>query len=202
MGIEGVAFDGPEGVSPSFVESLYRQYRADSSSVEASWQHYFSNIEAGVSGPSWVNPNWPPSTTDALTAGLDPTQMEPAAKPSKGAPAAAAPAAAPAAPAPAASGDMSQAEIERRAVESMRALMLIRTYRVRGHLLANLDPLGLSMREEPADLTPEWHGFTEADMDREVYLGGFLGLQRATPDRKSTRLNSSHNSESRMPSSA
>jgi len=178
MGIEGVAFDGPEGVSASFVESLYRQYRADSASVEPSWQTYFQNIEQGVSGPSWANPNWPLATTDSLTAGLDPTQMAAAPKPAKSAPtpaAAAAPAARPAVTA------VSTAEIEQRAVDSMRALMLIRTYRVRGHLLANLDPLGLTKRDEPADLTPEWHGFNAGDMDREVYLGGFLGLDRATP---------------------
>ena len=178
MGIEGVAFDGPEGVSPSFVENLYRQYRADSASVEPSWQAYFANVEAGVSGPSWANPNWPLATTDALTAGLDPTQMEAATKPAK-APPPAKPA--PGAPAPAGWSAPSASEVESRAVDSMRALMLIRTYRVRGHLLANLDPLGLSVRDEPADLAPEWHGFKEADMDREVYLGGFLGLERATP---------------------
>ena len=55
-------------------------------------------------------------------------------------------------------------------------MMLIRTYRVRGHLAANLDPLGLSKHEMPADLTPEYHGFSDADIDRPVYLGGTLGL--------------------------
>ncbi|MBX4390510.1 hypothetical protein K4H03_30980, partial [Mycobacterium tuberculosis] len=55
--------------------------------------------------------------------------------------------------------------------DSLRALMLVRTYRVRGHLAANLDPLGLSKQDLPADLTPEYHGFTEADMDRPIYLG-------------------------------
>src|SRR3546814_5519653 len=59
-------------------------------------------------------------------------------------------------------------------------MMLIRTYRVRGHLAANLDPLGLSQRELPADLTPEHHGFTGDDLDKPVYLGGTLGLETAT----------------------
>src|SRR3546814_2080481 len=59
-------------------------------------------------------------------------------------------------------------------------MMLIRTYRVRGHLAANLDPLGLSQRELPADLTPEYHGFTGDDLDKPVYLGGTLGLETAT----------------------
>ena len=68
----------------------------------------------------------------------------------------------------------------RRRGDSIRAMMLIRTYRVRGHLAADLDPLGLSKHELPADLTPEYHGFSGADLDRPVYLGGTLGLQWAT----------------------
>src|SRR3546814_8938723 len=63
------------------------------------------------------------------------------------------------------------------AADSIRAMMLIRTYRVRGHLAANLDPLGLSQRELPAELTPEYHGFTGDDLDKPVYLGGTLGLE-------------------------
>ena len=58
--------------------------------------------------------------------------------------------------------------------------MLIRTYRVRGHLAAKLDPLGLTKRDLPADLTPEYHGFSGAALDRKVYLGGSLGLEYAT----------------------
>src|SRR6187402_3652192 len=93
MGIEGIGFDELEGVSPSFAEALYRRYRADPQSVDPDWRDYFQALEATVSGPSWARTNWPPSDTDALTAGLDPTQMEVAAKPAKGgkpAPAAAA----------------------------------------------------------------------------------------------------------------
>jgi 2-oxoglutarate dehydrogenase E1 component len=59
-------------------------------------------------------------------------------------------------------------------------MMLIRTYRVRGHLAADLDPLGLARREVPADLTPAWHGFTDADLDRPIWLGGTLGFEQAT----------------------
>jgi 2-oxoglutarate dehydrogenase E1 component len=59
-------------------------------------------------------------------------------------------------------------------------MMLIRTYRVRGHLAANLDPLGLSKRDLPADLTPEYHGFSGAALDRKVYVGGTLGMEWAT----------------------
>lgn len=168
MGIEGLGFDGLEGVSPSFVESLYRQYRANSASVDPSWQSYFAGIEASVTGPSWASPNWPPSATDSLTAALDPLQMQVQPKPAKAPPAVA--------PAPAPNVD-----VERFALDAMRAQMLIRTFRVRGHLLATLDPLGLAKPGEPKDLAPEFHGFTEADMDRKIFIGGALGLDWATP---------------------
>jgi len=75
---------------------------------------------------------------------------------------------------------MSDGDVALAAEQSIRAMMLIRTYRVRGHLGANLDPLGLSKLEQPADLTPEFHGFTADDLDKPVYLGGVLGFDTAT----------------------
>ncbi len=59
-------------------------------------------------------------------------------------------------------------------------MMLIRTYRVRGHLAAKLDPLGLHHSVIPADLTPAYHGFSDSDLDRPIWIGGALGLERAT----------------------
>ncbi len=115
-------------------------------------------------GPSWERPNWPLFETDDLTAALDPTQMAVAVK-----------AAAKAAGKPLADGDIAVA-----AGDSIRAMMLVRTYRVRGHLAANLDPLGLAKQDIPADLTPEYHGFTGADQDKRVYVGGVLGLDWTT----------------------
>ncbi|HZF42950.1 MAG TPA: 2-oxoglutarate dehydrogenase E1 component [Sphingomonadaceae bacterium] len=118
-------------------------------------------------GPSWARDNWPLSELDAVNAGLDPTQQELAAVPAKEKAAATA-------------AGASQAEVEQAASDSIRAMMLIRTYRVRGHLAANLDPLGLMQRQLPADLTSDYHGFEGAACDRQVYLGGALGFERAT----------------------
>ena len=171
MGYEGLDFEQiAGGVSPAFIETLYRRYKADPTGIEPQWQQFFEGLENSASGPSWANPRWPLSDTDSLTAGLDPTQMEPAPKPAKGG-------AAKPAPAPAAS---SEADIAKAAGDSIRAMLLIRTYRVRGHLAADLDPLGLSRQDLPADMTPEYHGFTDADLDRPIYLGGTLGLEKAT----------------------
>lgn len=174
MGYEGDLPEALEGVGPSFVEALYQRYLDAPASVDQNWQRYFDGLERSVAaGPSWARPNWPLTPTDSLTASLDPMQMEIEAKPAKKG-AAAAPAAV-AAPA------LSTADIHRAADASIRAMMLIRTYRVRGHLAANLDPLGLEKRSElPADLTPEYHGFGGDDLDRPVYLGGTLGLDTAT----------------------
>ncbi|UYY60335.1 2-oxoglutarate dehydrogenase E1 component [Sphingomonas sp. S2-65] len=171
MGYEGLDFEQiAGGVSPAFIETLYRRYKADPTGIEPQWQQFFEGLENSASGPSWANPRWPLSDTDALTAGLDPTQMEPAPKPAKGG-------APKAAPAPAAA---SEADIAKAAGDSIRAMLLIRTYRVRGHLAADLDPLGLARQDLPADMTPEYHGFTSADLDRPIYLGGTLGLEKAT----------------------
>ncbi len=114
--------------------------------------------------PSWDRSNWPLTTTDDLTSALDPTQMQVAVK----------------AAAKSTGKTLSENEVVEAAADAIRAQMLIRTYRVRGHLAANLDPLGLSKRELPADLTPEYHGFSGAALDRKIYIGGVLGLEWAT----------------------
>ena len=118
-------------------------------------------------GPSWARDNWPLSELDAINVGLDPTQQELAKFPEKAKVAAIA-------------AGASKAEVEQAASDSIRAMMLIRTYRVRGHLAADLDPLGLMQRELPADLTSEYHGFAGDACNRQVYLGGALGFERAT----------------------
>ena len=118
-------------------------------------------------GPSWARDNWPLSDLDDLNAGLDPTRMTIEKVVAK-------------AQEKAASAGKSEAEIRQAADDSIRAMMLIRTYRVRGHLAADLDPLGLSKRELPGDLTPEFHGFSGAALDRPVYLGGTMGFDTAT----------------------
>ncbi|WP_010297284.1 2-oxoglutarate dehydrogenase E1 component [Candidatus Odyssella thessalonicensis] len=64
--------------------------------------------------------------------------------------------------------------------DSIRALMLIRSYRVRGHLNAKLDPLGLDNRQDHTELMPQSYGFTAADMQKRVYVDNVLGLQNPT----------------------
>ena len=65
-------------------------------------------------------------------------------------------------------------------LDSIRALMLIRAYRVRGHLKANLDPLNLAKSSDHSELKPESYGFEEKDMDRPIFIDNVLGLESAT----------------------
>ncbi|QIL03035.1 2-oxoglutarate dehydrogenase E1 component [Sphingomonas sinipercae] len=118
-------------------------------------------------GPSWARANWPLAELDEVNLGLDPTEATIAAV-RKGA------------AKDAAAGTADPDAIRRAAEDSIRAMMLVRTYRVRGHLAAKLDPLGIHRSDIPADLTPAYHGFSEADLDRPIWLGGTLGFERAT----------------------
>ena len=115
-------------------------------------------------GPSWQRKGWPLRDDDDLTSALDPTQMAAQVK----------------AAAKSAGKAMSDDEVMQAAGDSIRAMMLVRTYRVRGHLAANLDPLGLHKQELPKDLKPEYHGFKGADLDRPVYVGGVMGVEWTT----------------------
>ena len=118
-------------------------------------------------GPSWQNARWPllgADTEDDLTQALDPTTLKTAIKSA----------------AAKAGKALDASAVEQAAGDSIRAMLLIRTYRVRGHLAADLDPLHLTKRELPADLTPEYYGFTGAALDRPIFLGGVLGLQWST----------------------
>ncbi|MGH6990390.1 MAG: 2-oxoglutarate dehydrogenase E1 component [Stellaceae bacterium] len=65
-------------------------------------------------------------------------------------------------------------------LDSLRAVALVRAYRVQGHLLADLDPLELTRRKDHPDLDPATYGLTEADMDRPIYIDGLLGFETAT----------------------
>jgi 2-oxoglutarate dehydrogenase E1 component len=121
--------------------------------------------EAAPQAPSWANPRWPlGGSEDDLTAALDPTAMKlvvekAAAKAGK---------------------PVDAASIQQAADDSIRAMLMIRTYRVRGHLAADLDPLGLAQRDLPDDLKLSWH-FPDDALDRQVYIGGNLGRDWITP---------------------
>jgi 2-oxoglutarate dehydrogenase E1 component len=152
-----------EGVSPSYVEHLYERFATDPASVDESWAHYFARVEKStMQAPSWQRANWPVAPNDPNLSALDPTQMTVDKVPDKKA-------------TPATALDTKAA-----ALDSIRAMMLLRMHRVRGHLSAKLDPLGLVVPQIHPDLEPETHGFTADDLDRQIFLNGALGLEYGT----------------------
>ena len=154
------------GANSTFIEELYQRYLANPASVDASWARFFTSLngDAPASKRSWDQ------APTAVIGQPDPdAPAAPKADAKGGKPAAAA--------APAA---ISTAQIQEEALYALRAQQLIRAYRVRGHLLATLDPLGIEKPKMHADLDPVTYGFTTADDHRSIYLGGNLGRERAT----------------------
>ncbi|MFA4891912.1 2-oxoglutarate dehydrogenase E1 component [Brevundimonas sp.] len=164
------------GSNASFIEDLHGKWAADPASVSAEWRAFFDQLRdnADTVRASGAAGSWGRSVAEEPTEATGVFDGRwPAPKPDPKKPATA-PAAAPAAaPAPAISAEAVRAA----AHDSIRALMLIRSYRVRGHLQATLDPLGIEQATHNPELTPEFYGFSEADLDRPIYLDGVLGLQ-------------------------
>jgi 2-oxoglutarate dehydrogenase E1 component len=120
--------------------------------------------------PSWQRKNWPIPANGELVSALDGNwgavekivtgKLEKKSA-DKGAPA-------------------SSADIQQATRDSVRALMMIRAYRMRGHLFANLDPLGIEPKKDHEELHPSTYGFMDADWDRKIFIDHVLGLEFAT----------------------
>ena len=123
-------------------------------------------------GPSWGNPAWMAEVAGAdadLASAMDPTQMRVAIKK-----------AAKKAGKPVDDAKLEQGALEYASDLSNKAMTLIRLYRVRGHLAADIDPLGLSSKREiPQDLTLEFHGLAGKEAE-DVYIGDIMGLEWTT----------------------
>ena len=170
-----------QGHNAEYIDQLQARYASDPNSVDAAWAEFFralgeSEVDAKrqAQGPSWARADWPPSPTDDLTAAL--TGEWPMA-PVKEARATAQKITEKAAEK---GVSLTDAQVQRAVLDSIRALMIIRAYRIRGHLVADLDPLG--MRNEPPhpELDPASYGFSEADLDRPIFIDKVLGLEMAS----------------------
>ncbi|WP_370285914.1 2-oxoglutarate dehydrogenase E1 component [Pseudooceanicola nanhaiensis] len=169
-----------QGHNAEYLEQLYARYANDPKSVDEAWAEFFRTlgdddraVKAEAAGPSWARSDWPPQPNDELTAALDGMWPQPLPAEAKGA------------------GDKIKAKaaekgvkvsdeaVKQAVLDSVRALMIIRAYRIRGHLAADLDPLG--MRDETAhpELDPKSYGFEESDMDRPIFIDNVLGLEIA-----------------------
>ena len=168
-----------QGHNAEYLEQLYARYANDPNAVDEAWQAFFAQLGDGeidvkkeAAGPSWARGDWPPMPNDDLTGAL--TGEYPAAPESKEAGKKIK------AKAAEKGVEVSDEAIKRAVLDSVRALMLIRAYRIRGHLIADLDPLGLRELTYHPELDPKSYGFTEADMDRPIFIDNVLGLQVAS----------------------
>ncbi|WP_304189704.1 2-oxoglutarate dehydrogenase E1 component [Lentibacter algarum] len=166
-----------QGHNAEYLEQLYGQYAADPNSVDDAWRAFFGalgdaemDVKAEAKGPSWARADWPPvphdDLTQALTGEWEEVEVKAAATKIQ-------------AGAAKAGVDASNAAVRQAVLDSIRALMIIRAYRIRGHLIANLDPLGLTEHTPHPELDPKSYGFTEADMDRPIFIDKVLGLDFA-----------------------
>ena len=168
-----------DGANAAYIDQLAARYAADPASVDAQWADFFRSLgedemdtKRAAAGPSWARADWPPQPSDDLTAAM--TGEWPAVPDAKGAGKKIAEKAAEVGVA------LSDAQIQRAVLDSIRAIMIIRAYRIRGHLAADLDPLGITERGNHPELDPESYGFTDADMDRPIFIDKVLGLETAS----------------------
>ncbi|UGV24369.1 2-oxoglutarate dehydrogenase E1 component [Rhodopseudomonas boonkerdii] len=165
-----------QGANATYIDDLYARFEKDPSSVDAEWQEFFkslkdtsADVRKNAAGPSWEKSNWPVTPNDDLTHALDGNWAKVekaigaklAAKAEKGEQVPV--------------GDLIQATRD-----SVRALMLIRAYRMRGHFHANLDPLGIEGVKDHEELDPKSYGFTDADLDRKIFIDNVIGLEYGT----------------------
>lgn len=144
------------GANAAYIAEIYEQYLNDPTSVDESWRKYFDTIgdtEEGLKKDFGGAP-WTKNKT-RIVGYVEPVTDRRRGKGRR-------------------SADKSQSSDD-----SIRAHMLIRAYRVRGHLIANLDPLGLEVRQSHPELDPTRYGFDESAYDREIFLGGWLGKEKA-----------------------
>ncbi len=161
------------GMNAEYIAHLYGEFLNNPSRVDESWRSFFKGLDDNeaellreLSGASWT----PKENVKQLRGfGSVPDQpandyLNIASRPEKKAGAVA---------------STPQASREA-ALDSIRALMLIRTYRFRGHMLADLDPLGLKEKTVSPEFDPSYYGFRSEDYNRPIFLNGMLGLENAT----------------------
>ncbi|MAX47730.1 MAG: 2-oxoglutarate dehydrogenase E1 component [Rhodospirillaceae bacterium] len=170
------------GANETYIAELYSKWAIDPNSVDPGWADFFETLEPGDvdlqddhKGPSWTKRKTAVmgQATSGQGASLSDYLSDPDLKQDalhqllaaiKGG-------------GVAASGSD---QIRQATLDSIRALMLIRAYRVRGHMTANLDPLGLEKRGDHPELDPASYDFEERDYDRPIFINYYLGLESAT----------------------
>ena len=144
--------------SSEFMEELYAQYVTNPQGLPEEWKEFFKSLNDNkeeiiktVNGPSWSRKKRKKTITNGEEFTKDSNNTS--------------------------SVHLDSITLNKSAQDSIRANTLMRAYRIRGHLLANLDPLRLQEREEHPELKPETYGFKKEDESRKIFVDGILGLQ-------------------------
>src|SRR3979411_1752047 len=166
-----------QGTNAPYIDDIYARYEKDPSSVDPEWQEFFkslkdppADVRKNAEGASWSRQNWPLTPRDELTSALDGNWAE--VEKAVGTKIAA--------KAQAKGSEITAADVHQATRDSVRALMLIRAYRMRGHFHAKLDPLGIEPPRDREELDPRSYGFVESDFDRKIFLDHVLGLEYGT----------------------
>jgi len=140
-----------------YVAELYFKYTQNPKSIDDSWKRFFSSLnEDELSVLSdFGGPKWKKRETNVI----DDISFDKVVR---------------------SSASVDFASFKTSTLDSIRALRLIRAYRVNGHLIANLDPLNLHEKNYHPELDYKSYGFTDNDLDREIFVDGSLGLETAT----------------------
>ena len=153
------------GSNSPFIEKLYLEYVRDPSAVPKSWAEFFDGLGEDkaiilkeILGPSWSPKKSNVSKNYFIEKNLDKDRKNELVD----------------------SSPISQEEYEKTKEQSVKAIALIRAYRIRGHLIANLDPLGMMERKYLHELHPSDHGFKKEDYKSKIYLNGYLDRNYAT----------------------
>ena len=158
-----------QGNSTEYLENLQTNFSKNTQDLDPQWQKFFStigdvNLERQA-GPSWTRPDWPLVNYEEFETNIDLEQNHINKIKSK---------------AIKNNVDVDENGLKQAVLDSVRALMLIRAYRIRGHLAADLDPLNILKNDTHPELQPANYGFHESDMDRLIYIDNVLGLELAT----------------------
>ena len=158
-----------QGNSTEYLENLQTNFSKNTQDLDPQWQKFFNTIGdvnlEGQAGPSWTRPDWPLVNYEEFETNIDLEQNHIDKIKSK---------------AIKNNVDVDENGLKQAVLDSVRALMLIRAYRIRGHLTADLDPLNILKNDTHPELQPANYGFHESDMDRLIYIDNVLGLELAT----------------------
>ncbi len=153
-----------QGVNSPFIKELYLKYLQNPKTVPESWREFFNGLDENkeVVQKEILGPSWGPKKNDALkTQFIEKDLAEDKDKSTS-------------------SSVVSKENYEKEKEQSVKAIALIRAYRIRGHLIANLDPLGMMERKYLHELHPSDHGFKKEDYNKKIYLHEYMDLGYAT----------------------